>query len=526
MTRRRGSMRLLILAWALVSSDAMGGQHRFAIVIGVNEGVRGEEQLLYAERDAVRVADVLTRLGGVASEDMVLMRGADAAALRRAIASLSVRIARRRAEDASVQPVVFLYYSGHAGAGQLHMRGTSVPFTSLEKLRDALGAAVTVVVVDSCFSGGLTRVKGGQGAKPFEFDVDDQLESRGIAILTSSASGEDAQESDRLRGGVFTHHLLTGLIGAADSNRDGEVGLGELWRYAHAQTVRTTSASRFVQHPTYAFKLSGKRELVMTRPKAGAALGRLVLVQPGAYVVFHERATGPVVAEVSAASGTQIRLPPGKYRVRRRGRRSVHEVTVLLRSGGTVRTEQMTELPYGRTVRKGLAQERSTAWSLQVLAEVGGPLLPGTTVGAGVTLGVQLDLEPLALQLRVRYGRAIAENATVSLSQDMLGVDLGVLKVFDIPRTPLGIGLGIRVGGDQIWQRFDTAGSAPPRSQWAWRFGPFVRFELPLHPNVGLLLDAGADIHFVDRLPADGVAGGIEARVVAFAAFGLTFWFP
>ena len=44
-----------------------------------------------------------------------------------------------------------------------------------------------------------------------------------MAILTSSAAGENSQESDVLRGSFFSHHLVAGL-------RGGGAGIGRTER--------------------------------------------------------------------------------------------------------------------------------------------------------------------------------------------------------------------------------------------------------------------------------------------------------
>ena len=80
-----------------------------------------------------------------------------------------------------------------------------------------------LAVLDSCASGALTRVKGGSFQAPFL--VDDANKVKGYAILTSSSADEAAQESDRLQASFFTHSLVSGLRGAADTTGDSRVTL-------------------------------------------------------------------------------------------------------------------------------------------------------------------------------------------------------------------------------------------------------------------------------------------------------------
>jgi len=71
--------------------------------------------------------------------------------------------------------------------------------------------------------------------------TDSELKGEGLALLTASSANEDAQESDELKGSFFSHALISGLLGAADSNGDGDVVLEEAYHHAYESTLRATS---------------------------------------------------------------------------------------------------------------------------------------------------------------------------------------------------------------------------------------------------------------------------------------------
>jgi uncharacterized caspase-like protein len=71
------------------------------------------------------------------------------------------------------------------------------------------------VILDSCSSGAITRAKG--GVKPQSFLFDTSVSAEGCASLTSSSTDEASQKSDAIESSYFTHSLLAGLRGAADS---------------------------------------------------------------------------------------------------------------------------------------------------------------------------------------------------------------------------------------------------------------------------------------------------------------------
>jgi len=478
---------------ALLAAVALGAPvQRYAVVIGSDLGAAEEEPLRYAERDAERVADVLTRLGDVPPQDLVLLKGRGADQVRRVLADVADRVNRDRVGGA--EAMVFVYYSGHADAASLHLAGTELPLTELKQVLEAVPVDMRVLVVDACQSGELTRLKGVTQAEPFHIEVEDRLAAEGMAIITSSSPGEDAQESDRLRGGVFSHHLISGLLGAADTSGDARVTLSEAFQYARSQTIRSTSQARFVQHPTFDFDVRGENELVLTRLETDPRAGQLTLEAAGTYLVFDARRDGELQAELAVPAGGTLSLSPGDYLVRLRERDAVREGTVRVERGTSllVARGDLAAVPYGETVRRGLAEERRSAWALTLGGGVVGPTVPRVGGSPLVALGTRVDLEPLSVGLRVHGTRQVHTNQTLTLRQDRLGADIQIGKWVDL--GPVVTGLGVRGGSDVLLQRFDTTGEAEPRQGVVGRFGPWLGLEVPLSPRTALSLSGGADV--------------------------------
>lgn len=487
---------------------------RFALVIGANQGEPGEVELRYAERDAARFADVLTRFGGVAEQDLVLLKGRGADRVQAAFADLGARITARRVPGAD--SVLFVYYSGHADAEALHLGRSRFELTRLRAQAQAAGAQVTVLVVDACRSGALTRVKGATPAESFEMRADSQ-DSQGMVTLTSSALGEDAQESDLLQGGVFSHHLVTGLLGAADVSQDRQVTLPEAWHYARRETLRTTSRAPFVQHPTYDLQLRGKEDLVLTRLGEGAQLGRLRLPRAGAWLLL-PLDRGELV-ELSAQVDTEVLVVPGRYLLRLRSDEEIWEgeVDVVGDEHILIDPGQLRAVPYGRTVRKGLGSAQA-AWGPLVAGEVTGPLRSGQSLGLRAGVGGRLDTSALSLELRLVYGQAEADNEVLTLGQQSLGLDATALRLFDL--GPVALGLGVRLGVEGVQQRFETTGRAPDRQALVGRGGALLRLE-----------------YAPSRLFSLGLSGGLDALILPtqagttldahpFGGLGATFYVP
>ena len=265
------SARLLVAALvatgaaSLHAPAARAAGARYAIVVGDNTGDPGEVALAYAQSDAARVADVLRSVGGFHAEDVALLTAVTADDLRRAVIALNARL--RQVGGGGGGAMLLVFYSGHADAEALHLAGTRLGLAELRDLVTGSPADTRVLVVDSCRSGTLTRVKGGRPIPGFDIHVEAPPAAQGLAILTSSAAGEDAQESDQLQASVFTHHLLSALLGAADRDRNGLVTVDEAFAYASERTLASTvSTWPGPQHPTYRLELGGRGDLVLADP--------------------------------------------------------------------------------------------------------------------------------------------------------------------------------------------------------------------------------------------------------------------
>ena len=479
------------------ASDAHA--ERFAIVIGANRGDPGMPVLRYAEDDARRVGEVMTRLGGVDDGHLLVTHPDSAESLRKQLDDFGGRV-----RAAGPGTLVVVYYSGHADAGGLLLGGTRFAFGELKRaLRDA-GAQVTVYLVDACRAGGLITAKGGVPIQPFDLgDLGAPApDVSGSAILTSSAVSEDAQESERLGGGVFTHHLLAGLQGAADEQGDGRIALSELYRYAFAQTRLTTAGSPIEQHPTFAFDLHGEDDVVLTTLPSDGARALLHLGDRGRWILFSQTSGQRLVSELAADRPTTLALTPGRYLVRHIAGPLAAERSYEVAAGTEQRVSSadLETIPFRHAVRKGYGQVERHAFSLGLAFEAAAPLLDGTGGTFGGAVSGQLDFANLAVTVRLRLGYGARTTEYVKFSQRVLGLDLGLYHLFDL--GPHGLGFGMRLGVD--WLAQSVGGEGPDIDQAVPHVGPVVRAELALSSRIVLLIDLGLDAHLVEIAHDDG----------------------
>jgi hypothetical protein len=227
---------------------------------------------------------------------------------------------------------VMVYFSGHADEQGLMLGRETLPYRELRSAVGAVGADVGITILDACASGAITRLKGGQIHPAFLSDASRVVQ--GYAFLTSSSENEAAQESERLRGSFFTHALLTGLRGAADTSGDGRVTLSEAYQFAFHETLLQTAPTQAgAQHPTYDIKMAGTGDVVMT--DVGRNSSSLILGADYDGRFFVMNAQRHLVAELYKPYGRRVELglEPGPYEVFYEQDRKLLSVSLSLADG-------------------------------------------------------------------------------------------------------------------------------------------------------------------------------------------------
>jgi len=296
---------------SVYGAQGEGSTRRFGIFIGSNNGGRDRVRLRYAVSDASSVSKVFNEMGGIADEDTILLVEPNIRDINRRIDVLHEQVVRSK--EINKRTEIVFYYSGHSDEDGLLLNRERYPYRQLRDRINDIPSDMRIVILDSCASGAFTRLKGGAKTQPFL--MDSSITADGYAFLTSSSADEASQESDKIASSYFTHSLVTGLRGAADSVGDGRVTLNELYRFAYAETLSRTETSIYgSQHPSYDIQISGTGDLVLTDIK-----------ETSAGVVFDEKLTGRLsirnisdhlIAEITKTARTlELGLEPGFYRV-------------------------------------------------------------------------------------------------------------------------------------------------------------------------------------------------------------------
>jgi hypothetical protein len=478
----------MLITVAMLWSVPSAAQHRFALVIGNNDGQGSDVALQHAERDATKVSDALQRVGSFAAGDVVVVHGQGTDVVRRALISINDRV-----RQSAGPSLLLVYYSGHADAEALHLGEDRFDVGELEELVRGSAASFRVLVLDACRSGVATQVKGGVPAPLFVSGAEAGPQAAGFVVLTAAAAGEDAQESDLLRGSFFTHHFVSGLAGAADRDGNDEVTLEEVYRHAFHETVRASSATLAgTQHPTFRYDVRGKGDIVLARLSQARSRAASVLLPAGVDALLFG-SDGNVAAEVKATVvSRRVVVAPGHYLIRARGREVLYEGEIDLDMGTSksIDLSSLASIEYARLVRKGEA-ERAFVVAPRLGAFGHSAWLSEGGFCHGAMIAVPLEFHYLSVMPRVSLCGAQWNNPFLQATEVETTIDMAMAHVFDLPFVSLS--LGAFAGVTAMQQSFATTGKAPTRTS--------------LWPSFGIVGEAVVPLAW-----GLYVAGGVEAR--------------
>ncbi len=348
---KRALAGCLLSAAMLIPRAANSETVNYAIVIGNNDAPVLDSQvrltkLRYADDDAARYFQVFSQLGetrllteldlrtqkrfpGLASKTS----SPTLANLRQVVRQfeVSMRADRERGDS----PVLYFAFSGHGARGE-----DGTPYLALvdgkldqavlyEELLAALPTHYSHLIVDACHAGGVVGVRGGFFDNEVSGDTapvsraelvpvlkaDRMKQHPRLGVLISASLGEEAHEWSEIESGVFTHEVLSGLLGAADINSDQTIEYSEIRAFV-------ASARRDIKD------LRARPQIVARAPQANRAVPLLDTAKlQGSRVLsgdasklgrfFIELPNGARYLEAHLSSETaSLRIPKGRAFVR------------------------------------------------------------------------------------------------------------------------------------------------------------------------------------------------------------------
>lgn len=216
----------------------------WAVVIGV-ASYNHMPTLRYTDDDAYRMFAFLKSPEGGALADHQIKLLIDEDATKERI----VEAMRDVFTKAGPNDLVFLYYSGHG------LKGSFLPIDfdgfnnrlehkEINEILEESPAKYKLCIADACHSGSLLAMKSGSATNILESYYETLAKAEaGTALIMSSKSEETSLESSGLRQGVFSHFLIRGLKGEADTDQNKVITVGELFAYIN-DNVRKYTGNR------------------------------------------------------------------------------------------------------------------------------------------------------------------------------------------------------------------------------------------------------------------------------------------
>lgn len=228
-----------------------GGPRVFAVMVGVSDYEGDHNDLPYTDEDAEKLAETLARQGVLNPSSVVLTNGG---ATRASVMAAFDRVAA----EAGPEDMFLFFFSGHgvqndAAPSALEPDGREetivlydgeISDAELGEMFGRLDTRLSLLVVDSCFSGGFAR---------------NVVNRPGVMGVFSSEEDLTSAVADKFEaGGYLAHFVRAGLSGDANIDGDDLVTAGELSIYLRRQftaeveaegvTAETTDGQRGYQH--------------------------------------------------------------------------------------------------------------------------------------------------------------------------------------------------------------------------------------------------------------------------------------
>lgn len=145
------------------------------------------------------------------------------------------------------QPVFFFIFTGHgqrgeAGEGSIALLGEQFTRSELfDQVLKPIQASTTHLIIDACDSyffvnqRGSLPVAAGQAVAVAQFLEERSLDRfPDVGVVLSTSSQQESHEWAAINAGVFSHEVISALLGAADVNSDGKVEYSELRAFVAA----------------------------------------------------------------------------------------------------------------------------------------------------------------------------------------------------------------------------------------------------------------------------------------------------
>lgn len=131
---------------------------------------------------------------------------------------------------------IIFFYSGHGQEGGLYVYNGVLAYNDINRILASSKATDKYCFIEACHSGTAAA------AQPNS----DAAKQSNITYFVGCRPDESAYVDPLIGGGVFSQGLIKGLRGKADANRDKQITVLELFKYAYGDVVNRKNKQ---QHP-------------------------------------------------------------------------------------------------------------------------------------------------------------------------------------------------------------------------------------------------------------------------------------
>ena len=148
---------------------------------------------------------------------------------------------------------VIFYYGGHGGEGFVTpydyngYAETTIFYSDIKTIFKAARCKTKLLFMDSCFSGSIKGTPKSRKGNTNNARKTDR--NMNIAVMSACKANEFSWQTSAYEMGVFTHFLIKGLSGAANSDRNKYITIKELFYYVYTQVTAETQYYESLQTP-------------------------------------------------------------------------------------------------------------------------------------------------------------------------------------------------------------------------------------------------------------------------------------
>jgi Flp pilus assembly protein TadD len=273
---------------------------RWAVVVGISayQNLPPGAQLQFAHRDGQDFAAFLRgRVGGALPPEHIRFLSNEQATLAQIRAALHTWLPA----SAGPQDIVYFFFAGHGvvddqeqgyfvahDSDPQNLHATALSFDEVDAaLSREVRAGLVVLIADACHTGRL-------GWSSFQASLPSRAAQplerigqadRSFLKMLGSRPSEGSYEDPKLDGGhgIFTHTLLTGLIGDADRDGDHVVRASEAIDYVSRRVPELTAAR---QHPRVAGNFDARLALAAMEVPAPVRVTSLDVFGPARSSIY------------------------------------------------------------------------------------------------------------------------------------------------------------------------------------------------------------------------------------------------